>query len=68
MLGKMGLSDRINEGVEKVDCTTKWLVGSFTETQEICQRRVKGAIGTLSEGKYEMPEYDTCKGICQKGS
>lgn len=41
----MGLSGRINDGMEKEDCTIEWLVGSFAEMKQICQRRVKGAMG-----------------------
>lgn len=52
----MGLSDRVNEGMGKVDCTTEWLVGSFGEMQQVCQRRVEGAIGKFREGQCEMPE------------
>ena len=40
----MGLSDRVNEGMGKVDCAIKWLVGSFGEMQQVCQRRVEGAM------------------------
>lgn len=54
-------SDRINEGVRKVDNIT-------AEMQLICQRRVKEEVAKFREVKFEMLEYETCKGMCQKGS